>query len=102
MFERVDHFSFRDDLLLRERPHDRAGQGDAPRPRTTGDVDWMFRTRQVPQKHVGVMPVGRNAITVKKLWAATSVQSHLRRSGNSSLPTDQRPSRLTLSLSALG
>ncbi len=102
MFEGVDHFSFRDDLLLREQPHDRAGQGDRPRLTTTSDAEWMFRTRQAPQKLVGVMPVKRNAITVKKLWAATSVQSHLRRSGNDNRPTDPHPSRLTLSLSALG
>lgn len=102
MFERVDHFSFRDDLLLRERPHDRAGQGDASRATTTNEVEWMFRTRQARQKKVGVMPVPRNGITVKKLWAATSVHTHLRRSGTTYLQADRRPSRLTLSLSALG
>jgi hypothetical protein len=102
MFEGVDHFSFRDDLLLRDRPHDRAGPVEMSRPAAEVDVEWTFRTRQAPRKQVGVTPVQRSSITVKKVWAATSVHSHQRRSGIDSRPSDRRPSRLSLSFPAQG
>jgi hypothetical protein len=102
MFERVDHFSFRDDLLLRDRPHDRVRAEEGPRNSAADDVEWTFRTRQSLQKQTDVKPLPGNVFTVKKLWAAASVHSRLRRSGMDSLPLDRRPPRLTLSFSALG
>jgi alkanesulfonate monooxygenase SsuD/methylene tetrahydromethanopterin reductase-like flavin-dependent oxidoreductase (luciferase family) len=102
MFEGADHFSFHDDLLRRDRAslrtEQKAANSDDP---SESGCDWTFRTCQISPRPTERSQRPVPPVRVRKVWAATCLLANAQTFDAADRTVEHRPSRLTLSLTAL-